>query len=131
MKILVVDDAALNLRYATDILHRTYPQYTIYQCQEPGQVEQLVTEKEIDVLLLDISMPEISGIDLLERLRNRLNSDELQIIMLTALDDDEVFQKCFELGANDYVKKPFSRVELISRLNHAIKGIETSARASS
>ncbi|SMP58602.1 response regulator [Anoxynatronum buryatiense] len=124
MRILVVDDAPLNLHFVTSILHQTYPQYEIYQCQRPRQVEKLVNEKEIDVLLLDITMPEISGLDLLKSLREKLSSDDLQIIMLTALDDDDIFQTCYALGANDYVKKPFNKVELTSRLNHAIKSIQ-------
>jgi two-component system, OmpR family, phosphate regulon response regulator PhoB len=69
------------------------------------------------LLLLDVMMPGLSGFDVLERLRAMDATRTLPIIMLTARAQDSDAERGFTLGANDYVFKPFSLRELVSRVN--------------
>jgi DNA-binding response OmpR family regulator len=78
---------------------------------------RLVPEANAELLLLDVMMPGLSGFDVLERLRSEDITRELPIIMLTAKAQDADSDRGFTLGANDYVFKPFSPRELISRVN--------------
>lgn len=119
MNILVVDDDKLNLRVADGYLKMFFPQFDINLCQDPHQAINLVVEKNIDILLLDIMMPGISGIDLLKLIRAKREFRDLQIIMLTALSDMESFKLCFELGANDFLKKPIEVTEFKARISAA------------
>ncbi|MDD3174308.1 MAG: response regulator [Herbinix sp.] len=121
MKVLVVDDSHFNLsvakRYLEDI-----PQISqILLCDDPRQVKSIIDDYNIDILISDVMMPAITGFDLLKLLRSNKKYDDIPIIMLTSLDDMDVYKKCFDLGAFDYINKPFNTVELHSRLKVAIE----------
>ncbi|MDF2906079.1 MAG: ATP-binding protein [Herbinix sp.] len=121
MRVLVVDDSQLNLTISKRYLD-VIPDITqILLCNDPTMVTALLDENSIDILILDIIMPIISGLDLLEQLRSDSRYDDMPIIMLTSLDDLESYQKCFELGAFDYINKPINAIELNARLKVAIE----------
>ncbi|GGB89399.1 hypothetical protein GCM10011352_14250 [Marinobacterium zhoushanense] len=69
-----------------------------------------------DLLLLDISLPGISGFDVLERLREQPATRQLPVVMLTAHGREVEKEKGIALGANDYITKPFSTQELVARI---------------
>jgi DNA-binding response OmpR family regulator len=75
-----------------------------------------VTDSQPDLLLLDISLPGISGFDVLERLRSAEATSTLAIIMLTAHGRDVEREKGMALGANDYITKPFSTQALVEKV---------------
>jgi phosphoserine phosphatase RsbU/P len=74
-----------------------------------------------DVVLLDIMMPEIDGIETCARIRNDARYIDTPIIMVTSLDDMESLSNAFLAGANDYITKPLNRIELIARVRAAMK----------
>jgi phosphoserine phosphatase RsbU/P len=80
--------------------------------QEPSQV---------DLVLLDILMPEIDGIEACARIRNEERYSDVPIIMVTSLDDTGSLANAFVAGANDYITKPLNRVELLARVRSALK----------
>ena len=75
-----------------------------------------IASKQYDMLLLDVNVPKINGFELLEYLREIKNNTAT--IFITALSNSKSLQKGFDLGANDYLKKPFDLEELIVRINH-------------
>lgn len=81
---------------------------------------KLLEDINPDLILLDWMMPGISGIDFAGRLRRDGNS-QVGIIMLTAKDNEEDMIRGLDVGADDYVKKPFSTKELISRINAVLR----------
>lgn len=119
MKILVVDDDKLNLVIAKDYLNKFFPEYLVQICQNPSLVKKILETEVIDIILLDILMPEISGIDILKAIRKYPKYKDIQILMLTSMTDDESFQSCFELGANDYLKKPIQQTVFKARIKAA------------
>ncbi len=87
-------------------------------CATNGQdALQLVPAAMPELVLLDVMMPGISGFDVLERLRADACTHQLPIIMLTAKAQEADAERGFTLGANDYVLKPFSPRELMSRVS--------------
>jgi PleD family two-component response regulator len=74
-----------------------------------------------DIVLLDIMMPEIDGIETCARIRNDPRCLDIPIIMITSLDDMHSLSNAFLAGANDYIAKPLSRVELIARVRASLR----------
>ncbi|MGB7211048.1 MAG: response regulator [Gemmatimonadales bacterium] len=75
-----------------------------------------------DLLILDIKMPEMDGIEVLQRIRAEMAVPRLPIIIVTALSDEEDIVRGFSLGADDYLVKPFSPAELAERVDRLLRG---------
>jgi PleD family two-component response regulator len=73
------------------------------------------------VVLLDILMPEMDGVEACARIRNDLRYTDLPVIMVTALDDMDSLANAFVAGATDYITKPVNRVELVARVRSALR----------
>ncbi len=131
MNVLVVDDSQLNLTISKRYLEEIPDITQILLCNDPTLVPNLLKENWIDILILDIIMPVISGLELLEQLRQDPIYDDMPIIMLTSLDDLDSYKKCFELGAFDYINKPINAIELNARLKVAIESKNKSNRLKS
>jgi CheY-like chemotaxis protein len=77
--------------------------------------------KEIDLIVMDVRMPEIDGIEACRCIKAVEALRDIPIIMMTARSQPEVLRAAFEAGAMDYIKKPFEEVELLARINAALK----------
>jgi len=121
MNILVVDDEKFNLIMAQDLIKENIIDSQIFLCNSPEKVIQKLEEYNIDIILLDIIMPNISGIDLLKSIRMQKKYDDIQIIMFTGIKDKTSFKLCFENGANDYINKPIDFTEFIARIKASVK----------
>lgn len=121
MRVLVVDDDKLNLKFADGYLKTYFNDYTGILCQNPKDVIGILETEAIDILLLDIIMPEMSGIQVLRNVRDIDAFNDIQIIMLTSLDDKESLKSCFEYGANDYIQKPIEIIEFKARVSAAAR----------
>lgn len=116
ISILVVDDDPINLQVATNHLitagyyAETAPSGTL-------ALEFIQSHTLPDLILLDIMMPGMTGYEVCQKLRKKYSSSILPIILLTAKNRVSDLVKGFEVGANDYLQKPFSREEFLSRIN--------------
>lgn len=120
MIVLVVDDSHFNLSVAKRYLDLIPDISRVLLCDDPRQVSTLLKKYPVDILISDVMMPAITGFDLLTLIKADKQYDDMPIIMLTSLNDEESYKKCFELGAFDYINKPIDVVELNSRLKVAI-----------
>ena len=120
MNVLVVDDNRLNLAIAKDFLQKNSKIKEITVCEDSQKTLEIIEKNNIDILLLDIVMPELSGFDLLKLIRSNKNYNDLQIVMFTSLNDKESFKMCFELGASDFINKPINEIEFNARMKAAI-----------
>ncbi|MBU0483145.1 MAG: response regulator [Proteobacteria bacterium] len=77
---------------------------------------EMAAEYTPDLIVLDIMMPEINGIELCEMIRKDSALEEIPIIFVTANTDDEVLARAFQVGGNDYIRKPFNKIELLTRI---------------
>lgn len=102
--ILVVDDNEMN----RDMLSRRLIKqgHTVETAEDGKKALVLLEEKSFDLILLDVMMPEVSGLDVLKKLREKHTMADLPIIMVTAKDQSEDIVEALKLGANDYVTKP-------------------------
>lgn len=121
MKILVVDDSKLNLVTAEEQLKKIPSITQIVLCQEPQKVESIIMEKQFDIILLDVVMPVFSGFDILKLIKSIEQYDDIPVIMFTSLKDEASFEKCFNLGASDYITKPIIPIEFNARIKAAIE----------
>lgn len=93
-------------------------------CHDAKRAEKFVANNFVNLILLDINLPDKSGFQFLQELRNQDNF--VPVIFLTA-NDSEIYKiKGFDLGADDFITKPFSLVELIARIQAVLRRAETS-----
>lgn len=85
------------------------------------QAEEALAENLIDLIVLDWMLPGMSGIEFARRLKNDINCRELPIILLTARGEEEDKVRGLEMGADDYITKPFSPKELIARIKAVVR----------
>ena len=112
--LVIADDEPVNLRVLDSFLKlEGYRVRTA--CDGPETIELIEKEKP-ELLLLDIMMPGMSGYQVCETLRKQHDHAQLPIIMLTALNQPEDRVRGFEVGANDYLSKPFNKQELAARI---------------
>lgn len=113
-RLLIVDDNEMN----RDMLARRLARkgYVIDVAEHARNLIERVKKDAVDLVLLDIEMPEISGLDALKTLRAAYSSIELPIIMVTAKDQSEDVVRALDLGANDYVTKPIDFPVALARI---------------
>lgn len=113
-KILIVDDVPKNIQVAANILQKEGYQMAF---APNGETALTQTRKiRFDLILLDIMMPEMDGYEVCRQIRQGTENREVPIIFLSAKNDSESIIKGFELGAMDYVAKPFNGAELSARV---------------
>jgi len=113
-KILAVDDDPVVL---TALKERLSPWgMDIATLSDTRQFWQCFSQLRPDLLLLDIEMPEVSGIELCQVIRSDRQWDSLPILFLTARQDRDTIQRTYQAGADDYIAKPFSEAELATRI---------------
>jgi len=116
-EILIVDDVSENIKVAISILKNE--DYNFSYALDGKQAVEVLKTKRFDIILLDVMMPNIDGFQLCKIIKNSPAIEDTPIIFVTAKVDIESIQKGFELGAVDYVTKPFQSIELKSRVaNH-------------
>jgi DNA-binding response OmpR family regulator len=115
-KILIIEDEIKIARFVE--LELKYEGYDVEKANDGRQGLEIALKGEYDLILLDIMMPSMNGIEVLRRLRENSN---VPVIMLTA--KDEVMDKVIglDMGANDYVTKPFAIEELLARIRATLK----------
>lgn len=118
-KILIIDDLPENVFMLQDRLeHEGYQIITAYD----GQTGIEKTQNELpDLILLDVMMPGITGIEVCKTLVKDQKTKNIPIILVTAKVGAEDTREGLEAGAFDYIKKPFNKIELLARVNSALK----------
>ena len=117
--ILIVDDSALNRMVLIEILGKE--NYTFLEAENGQQaVELLDCHPEIDLLLLDITMPEIDGFGVLETMNQYHWIEETPVIMISAEDADSFIERAYDLGASDYITRPFDARVVCRRVSNTL-----------
>jgi CheY-like chemotaxis protein len=118
-RLLVVDDDPINRRLLASYLERLGHAVATANDGAAGW-ERLRAGEPVDVVLLDVLMPELDGYEVLERIRAGDALRHLPVIMISAVEETDSIVRCIELGADDYLPKPFSPVLLRARINAGI-----------
>lgn len=128
--ILVVDDDPVNLKIVTAYL-TPHNFKVIHASNGHNALAILENNRKPDIVLLDIMMPGMSGFELCEAIRKQAGHSLLPIIFLTAKQQVEDLENAFKLGGNDYITKPFSAGELLSRISNQLKSANASRKLES
>lgn len=118
-KILIVDDEELNIRVARKYL-RGAGFDRVVATTDPAETLDVAHRERPDLVLLDVMMPEIGGLDVLQSLRSDLAMAHVPIIILTAHFEDDVRHNALAFGANDFLSKPIDPLELLPRVRNLI-----------
>jgi len=117
-KILIADDEHVNLQVLLNQL--SMEGYEVLTASNGEEVLKIVNSEDVDLVILDIMMPKMSGFEVCTRLRMKYTLTELPILMLTAKNQLRDKLTSFEVGANDYLTKPCDKEELLSRVKTLI-----------
>jgi len=116
--ILIVDDNRLNrMRLAHGLQQEGY---SSAMAEDGRQALAMLARQPFDVVLLDLVMPELDGFEVLAQMKGNGRLRELPVIIISALDDMESVLRCIEMGATDYLPKPFDVRLLRARLNASL-----------
>ncbi len=119
-KILILeDDPGISLSIKDEL---EYEGYTVYQAEDAAQGFRTIKDKTPDLIILDIMLPDMDGYEICKRLRSE--GTKTPIIMLTVRDKEIDRVLGLELGADDYVSKPFSLRELLARIKAVLRRTE-------
>ncbi len=117
-KLLLVDDEPTNIRLLSMMLEDEFELFTAFQGEEAMKVLQ---NHRIDLVITDMMMPGMSGIELTQRIRKTHSVIDLPIIIATVRDSDKDIELAYQAGANDHITKPFSADEIQSRVRSLLQ----------
>jgi signal transduction histidine kinase len=113
-KILIVDDVTKNIQLVASFLKQAG--YDINFALNGKDALRHIQKERFDLILLDIMMPEMDGLEVCQKIKSRKESRDIPVIFITAKTDVESVSTAFEVGGVDYITKPFNRAELLARV---------------
>jgi signal transduction histidine kinase len=121
-RILVVDDEMLNRTLLSTNLQESG--YTVEMAEDGQQALQLLRIREFDAVLLDLIMPRMDGYQVLAEMRGDAQLRRIPVIVISSMDDMESIVRCIEMGATDYLAKPFNPVLLHARIRGSLASLQ-------
>lgn len=117
IKILITDDSPSWREDLNNILHQE--SYQLFLAENGEQAVHSYLMHKPEIILLDLNLPGINGLEVIDYIRNQANDSDIYIISITSEDDPDKKSQALNLGANDFLLKPFAAEELIAKLNVA------------
>jgi two-component system phosphate regulon response regulator PhoB len=124
-KILIIDDEPAIREMVAVTLELA--DFEVLEAENAQQGHELIVDQRPDLVLLDWMLPSVSGIELARRLKREDSTSEVPIIMLTAKSEEDNKIQGLDVGADDYITKPFSTRELVSRIKAVLRRTNNSA----
>ncbi len=118
-RILIIDDNAFNVQLLEAIVKEAGYD-SVLSITDPRKAKDLYLAYKPDLVLLDISMPYLDGFQVMEQFKEIESSSYIPVLVLTALQDNEIRLKVLESGAQDFLTKPFNRVETLLRIKNLL-----------
>ncbi len=123
--ILIVDDGKVNRQVLRN--HLAMQHYQLTECANGQEALDILSRNNsIDLVLLDVMMPRMSGYEVCQKLRQHYSSEQLPIIFLTARNQAQDLETAYSVGGNDFLSKPISKDELLARVNTHLRLLEIS-----
>ena len=121
-KILIVDDERLNLNVLSDLLRQ---EYKVVLAKNGNQaLDRINSDNPPDIVLLDVLMPEMDGYEVLRKIKSIEETKSIPVIFITALDSEHDEARGLEMGAVDYIRKPFDVATLSEKLKSVFGSLE-------
>lgn len=115
ISIVLVDDSKLLCEYISDYFSKTEDLDVIGVAHDGAEGYEMICEKMPDVALMDIVMPKMDGLELLEHLQTTKMDKKITYIMLSAVGNDSITRKAIQLGAHYYIVKPFEKMDVLTK----------------
>ncbi len=125
-RILVVEDDESSRDFLTRRLRAK--NYEVFSSDGSGDVLESITEIQPHAILLDIMLPGVSGLEVLQAIREYWSPEQIAVILVSGLDSSEDVVRGLELGANDYVAKPINFPVLLARLRTSLASVDSFQR---
>ena len=119
-KVLIVDDIKVNRNILVKIIEKN-TNFESYTANNGHEALDLIKKNKPDIILLDVMMPDMDGFEVANKVKNNPKFADIPIIFITALTDEESKVKAFNCGGIDYITKPFSIKEVVSRITVQIR----------
>ena len=116
--ILIVDDVKENVTIIHKLLRRVG--YETLIAYDGIEALRMADKEKVDLILLDIMMPKLSGIDVCRYLKVEPETSSIPVVFLTASDDKDMLSKAYKVGGSDYIRKPFFEDELLARVGNSL-----------
>lgn len=124
VNILIIDDSNFVLEISKTIIEQQLKKVTVDTVKDPELAKNHLMKKKYNIVILDIVMPKVSGIELLGWIKKQETLKGIKVIMFSSVDDVMSLSEAFSLGAYDYIRKPLEKCEFLARLKHAISDYE-------
>lgn len=118
--ILIVDDSA-SLRHLIKKSLESAGFGNLLEAEDGKQALDMLMEHQVHLIISDINMPKVNGLELLKALLNHSTLKNIPFIVLTSETDDEMFKTVMQTGATDFIKKPFTHDQLIIKIKSIIE----------
>ncbi len=112
-KVLVVDDTKSILKMIKFVLDG---KYEVYLANSGKMALDILEKKSIELILMDVDMPEMDGIETVEKIRENKDIAKIPVIFFTALASKDVVDRCFEVGMVGYIIKPYKPEDLLKKM---------------
>jgi len=113
MRILICEDEEIML---TALEFRLMRQgFEVLKAQDGKEAVEILEQESVDLVIADVMMPHITGLELIDHIR-KVRGETLPVIVISALEHDEVVLEAFKKGASDFITKPFKPSELVIRI---------------
>lgn len=123
MKVLIIEDSAEIVEAISLCLELRWPEVTVSDTAEGTRGIEVLQSDSFDIVILDLNLPDIDGFEVLSRIRS---FSSIPIIIVTVRGKEEEQAKGLEMGADDYIVKPFRPRDLVARVNAALRRAQTS-----
>ena len=119
-KVLIVDDNAQNLELLVAYIEEV-PNITAIAAYNGIEAMQKVADEKPDLILLDIMMPRMSGFEVCRQIKSDPDTRDIQVIMVTALNEVGDHERAADCGTDEFLTKPVNRIELITRVKNLLR----------
>lgn len=115
--IVVVDDMTTILEHAKMILKESY---RVVPCTSGAQALEIINKIHPNLVLVDVNMPEMDGFEVLSSIKSNPATADLNVILITTELSSDIEERGFELGADDFIIKPFAQTSMLKRISKII-----------
>lgn len=123
--ILCIDDIETNLFIIQSVIEDMASDlYDIILATSANEGLSILLKQKIDLVLMDIMMPYINGLEATQMIKSNKKTKEIPVIFVTAKNDDKTIDECYKVGGDDYVNKPFNHYELLARISFHLESKE-------
>ncbi|WP_420548679.1 diguanylate cyclase [Curvivirga sp.] len=126
--VVVMDDTSIIARLVSEFLKEVEGVNPIIFTNPLEGLDYCINEPTVDLVLVDYQMPELDGLHVIEKLREHKTSDDLPVIMVTSSEEKHFLRDAFEVGANDFLRKPVDPTELMVRVKNLLAMKEMTAK---